>query len=142
MLPNRPEFLEVAWGCQLSGLYYTPVNTHLTFDEVAYIVDDSEARAVFIDASMADLAGQLIPGRNPRVELRIVCRRHPPRLAAVRRSARRGLGRCPSRRTAPRCCTPRARPGGRRRYAGRCPARQRLVGPGGPGSWRSGTGTA
>ncbi len=41
VLPNRPEFLEVTWGCQLSGLYYTPVNTHLTPDEVDYIVDDS-----------------------------------------------------------------------------------------------------
>ena len=59
MLPNRREFLEVTWGCQLSGLYYTPVNTHLTFDEVSYIVDDCKARALFIDESMADLAAQL-----------------------------------------------------------------------------------
>ena len=70
MLPNRPEFLEVAWGCQLSGLYYTPINTHLTFDEVVYIVDDSESRALFIDASMAELAARLL-GRNPAVDLRI-----------------------------------------------------------------------
>jgi acyl-CoA synthetase (AMP-forming)/AMP-acid ligase II len=70
MLPNRPEFLEVSWGCQLSGLYYTPVNTHLTFEEVAYIVEDSEARAVFIDESMAQLASRLldhIPGAGTRI---------------------------------------------------------------------------
>jgi len=60
VLPNRPEFLEVAWGCQLSGLYYTPVNTHLTVEEVAYIVADCEARALFVDSSMAEL-GSLIP---------------------------------------------------------------------------------
>jgi acyl-CoA synthetase (AMP-forming)/AMP-acid ligase II len=71
MLPNRREFLEVTWGCQLSGLYYTPVNTHLTFDEVSYIVDDCQARALFIDASMALLAGNLL-GRNDGVELRVV----------------------------------------------------------------------
>jgi acyl-CoA synthetase (AMP-forming)/AMP-acid ligase II len=59
LLPNRPEFFEITWGCQLSGLYYTPVNTHLTFDEVAYIVDDCEARALFIDSSFAGLAGKL-----------------------------------------------------------------------------------
>lgn len=59
LLPNRPEFLEITWGCQLSGLYYTPVNTHLTFDEVAYVVDDCEARAVFVDAAFAHLAGKL-----------------------------------------------------------------------------------
>jgi long-chain acyl-CoA synthetase len=71
MLPNSPAFLEVAWGCQLSGLYYTPVNTHLTLDEVEYIVDDSESRAVIIDASMAELAAALT-GRNPRVDVRLV----------------------------------------------------------------------
>ena len=71
LLPNRPEFLEITWGCQLSGLYYTPVNTHLTFDEVAYIVEDCEARALFIDSSFADLAGKLRDG-NPRLDV-LVC---------------------------------------------------------------------
>jgi long-chain acyl-CoA synthetase len=66
VLPNCREFLEIAWGCQLSGLYYTPVNTHLTFDEVAYIVDDCEARALFIDASMADLGSRILAA-NPRL---------------------------------------------------------------------------
>lgn len=28
VLPNRPEFFEITWGCQLSGLYYSAVNTH------------------------------------------------------------------------------------------------------------------
>ena len=57
VLPNRPEFFEITWGCQLSGLYYSAVNTHFTADEVAYVICDSEARAVFIDESMAELAG-------------------------------------------------------------------------------------
>ena len=30
VLPNRREFLEITWGCQLSGLYYSAVNTHFT----------------------------------------------------------------------------------------------------------------
>jgi long-chain acyl-CoA synthetase len=59
LLPNRSEFLEISWGCQLSGLYYTPVNTHLTVDEVAYIVEDCEARALFIDSSFAQLGCKL-----------------------------------------------------------------------------------
>jgi long-chain acyl-CoA synthetase len=49
VLPNRPEFLEITWGCQLSGLYYSAINTHFTPDEVAYVIDDSEAKAVFVD---------------------------------------------------------------------------------------------
>lgn len=59
VLPNRPEFLEITWGAQLSGLYYTPVNTHFIPDEVAYVIDDSDAKAVFVDASMPELAAHL-----------------------------------------------------------------------------------
>jgi acyl-CoA synthetase (AMP-forming)/AMP-acid ligase II len=51
VLPNRREFLEITWGCQLSGLYYTAVNTHFTPDEIAYVVDDSDAKAVFVDTN-------------------------------------------------------------------------------------------
>jgi long-chain acyl-CoA synthetase len=51
VLPNRPEFLEITWGCQLSGLYYSAINTHFTPDEVAYVVNDSEAKAVFVDVA-------------------------------------------------------------------------------------------
>jgi long-chain acyl-CoA synthetase len=62
VLPNRPEFFEITWGCQLSGLYYTAVNTHFTPEEVAYVIDDSDAKAVFLDAtepSRADLAAHV-----------------------------------------------------------------------------------
>src|SRR6476646_6218993 len=64
VLPNRPEFFEITWGCQLSGLYYSAVNTHFTPDEVAYVVGDSDARAVFIDVSMADLGRRILEGND------------------------------------------------------------------------------
>ncbi len=70
VLPNRPEFFEITWGCQLSGLYYTAVNTHFTPTEVAYVIDDSEARAVFVDASMPELA-EHIRDVNARVGVRL-----------------------------------------------------------------------
>jgi len=70
VLPNRPEFFEITWGCQLSGLYYSAVNTHFTHDEVAYVIADSEARAVFIDASMAEL-GERILAVNDGVDVHI-----------------------------------------------------------------------
>ena len=70
VLPNRPEFFEITWGCQLSGLYYSAVNTHFTPDEVAYVIDDSEAKAVFIDASMAAL-GERILEVNDGVDVHI-----------------------------------------------------------------------
>jgi long-chain acyl-CoA synthetase len=50
VLSNRPEFLEITWGCQLSGLYYSAINTHFTPDEVAYVIEDCEAKVVFDDA--------------------------------------------------------------------------------------------
>ena len=71
VLPNRPEFFEITWGCQLSGLYYSAVNTHFTPDEVAYVIDDSEAKAVFIDASMVEL-GKRILAANGGVDVHVV----------------------------------------------------------------------
>ncbi len=62
VLRNRPEFFEITWGCQLSGLYYTAVNTHFLPDEVAYVIDDSDAKAVFVDVTdpaVADLAAHI-----------------------------------------------------------------------------------
>ena len=43
---NRPEFVETWLACQRAGYRLTPVNWHLTADEVAYIVDDCEAKAL------------------------------------------------------------------------------------------------
>jgi long-chain acyl-CoA synthetase len=70
ILPNRGEFFEITWGCQLSGLYYTAVNTHFTADEVAYVVGDSDAKAVFVDASMTDLAAH-VRDANSAVQVRV-----------------------------------------------------------------------
>ncbi|OMC47005.1 acyl-CoA synthetase [Mycobacterium sp. IS-2888] len=71
VLPNRPEFFEITWGCQLSGLYYTPVNTHFTAEEVCYVIDDSDAKAVFVDASMGELAAH-VRDVNAAVEVHLV----------------------------------------------------------------------
>jgi long-chain acyl-CoA synthetase len=72
VLPNRPEFFEITWGCQLSGLYYTTVNTHFTPEEVAYVIDDSDAKAVFLDAEAAatNLAAH-VRDANTAVNVRI-----------------------------------------------------------------------
>ncbi len=52
---NRPEFAEVVHACLRAGLRYTPVNWHLTADEVGYIVGDCEAKALFGDARFPEL---------------------------------------------------------------------------------------
>src|ERR1700685_997008 len=45
-MANRPEYFEVAWGGQRRGVYWTPVNWHLTGDEAGYIVRDCGARVL------------------------------------------------------------------------------------------------
>src|SRR2546423_5510361 len=51
---NRPEFAEVYAAGQRSGLRLTPVNWHLTGDEMAYIIADCDARVVVADVAFAD----------------------------------------------------------------------------------------
>ncbi|HWE68422.1 MAG TPA: acyl-CoA synthetase [Acidimicrobiales bacterium] len=68
LLPNDYRTHEVVWGLQRSGLYYTVVNTHLTAEEAAYIVEDCGARVLI--TSLAPLADALI-GLTPHVHLRL-----------------------------------------------------------------------
>ncbi|THD77533.1 MAG: acyl-CoA synthase [Phenylobacterium sp.] len=50
---NRAEFIEVLSATRRSGLRITPVNWHLTADEIAYIVNDCEAKALFAEERVA-----------------------------------------------------------------------------------------
>jgi len=56
---NAAECFEVYWACMRSGLYITPVNRGLSADEVSYIVNDSEAKALIVSAGVADLAAKV-----------------------------------------------------------------------------------
>jgi long-chain acyl-CoA synthetase len=69
---NRPEFAEVVHACLRAGLRYTPVNWHLTADEVAYILGDCQAKALFGDARFAELmvsAAALSPDATVRLAI-------------------------------------------------------------------------
>jgi long-chain acyl-CoA synthetase len=50
---NRAEFVEVVAATQRGGYRITPVNWHLTADEIAYIIKDCEAKALFAEARVA-----------------------------------------------------------------------------------------
>jgi long-chain acyl-CoA synthetase len=50
---NRAEFCDVLFATQRTGLRLTPVNWHLTPDEIAYVVGDCEAKALFADSRVA-----------------------------------------------------------------------------------------
>ena len=55
LMENRADFLVAAWAAQRAGLYYTPVNWHLTADEVSYIVQDCGARAILSSEARRDV---------------------------------------------------------------------------------------
>jgi long-chain acyl-CoA synthetase len=67
MMENHPLFFEVYWAAQRAGLYFTPVSTHLTAEEAAYIVNDCGARLVVASPAVAQAASRL-PQLAPRVE--------------------------------------------------------------------------
>ncbi|MBK7687270.1 MAG: AMP-binding protein [Rhodocyclaceae bacterium] len=49
---NRAEFVEVFLAAMRTGLRLTPINTYLTAHEVSYIVTNSEAKVLFVEASI------------------------------------------------------------------------------------------
>jgi long-chain acyl-CoA synthetase len=55
VLPNGAPALEVYLAALQAGWYLTPVNWHFTAPEIAYILGDCEARAVFVHERFADV---------------------------------------------------------------------------------------
>ena len=56
VLPNGREFIEVYLACLQSGFYLVPINHHLVGPEIAYILEDSEAKAFVAHERFADAA--------------------------------------------------------------------------------------
>ncbi|MEE8311987.1 MAG: AMP-binding protein [Candidatus Binatia bacterium] len=50
---NRPEFAETYFAVHRGGLVLTPVNWHMTPEEIAYVVEDSGARALVAESRLA-----------------------------------------------------------------------------------------
>ncbi|MGH6956081.1 MAG: AMP-binding protein, partial [Caulobacteraceae bacterium] len=64
---NRHEFVEVLAACLRGGYRLTPVNWHLNADEVEYIINDCDAKALFADTRYP--SGRT--AKAPQVSLRI-----------------------------------------------------------------------
>ena len=54
LMENNEHIHAVMWGARRSGLYYVPINTHLTAAEAAYIVDNSNAKAIIGSAPLRE----------------------------------------------------------------------------------------
>ncbi len=61
-MENHPRFFEIAWAAQRAGLYYTPVNSHLTTPELEYIVRDCGAQVLFTSEAKRELSAALPDG--------------------------------------------------------------------------------
>jgi long-chain acyl-CoA synthetase len=52
LMENNEHFHTVMWAARRCGLYYVPINTHLTAAEAAYIIDNSSAKAIVGSAAL------------------------------------------------------------------------------------------
>ncbi len=66
---NRPEFVETLYAAQRTGLRLTPVNWHLTPDEINYILRDCGAGAVVVDGRFVETVGKALDGVDARALL-------------------------------------------------------------------------
>jgi long-chain acyl-CoA synthetase len=71
LLENIPRFLSVAWGARRSGLFYVPVNWHLSAAEAVHIAADSASAALITSGTLAPLAGE-ISARCPVLATKLV----------------------------------------------------------------------
>lgn len=70
LMENNEHIHAVMWAARRSGLYYVPINTHLTAPEAAYIVDNSAAKAIIGSAALRKTCENLaehLPGGLPEL---------------------------------------------------------------------------
>jgi acyl-CoA synthetase (AMP-forming)/AMP-acid ligase II len=63
-LENQPGYFELCWAAHNAGLYYTPVSARLKSAEIAYIVRDCGAQALFTSLALAAVVAEL-PAQLP-----------------------------------------------------------------------------
>ena len=73
---NRPEFLEALFGPLRVGLRITPINWHLTPEEICYIVENCEAKVVVCDAIFPEFI-EAINQQSPEVIILSADGEHP-----------------------------------------------------------------
>src|SRR5947199_1243414 len=66
LMENNPRMVECCSAAERTGVYYTCINSYLSPDEVAYIVNDCQARIVISSAAKRAVAVAL-PERCPHV---------------------------------------------------------------------------
>jgi acyl-CoA synthetase (AMP-forming)/AMP-acid ligase II len=58
-MKNCPDYFYAAWGAQRSGLYYTPISTHLSAAEVSYIAQNCDAQVMVVSYELREVASRI-----------------------------------------------------------------------------------
>ena len=66
-MENNARYVECCSAGERAGLYYTCINSYLTPDEVAYILDNSESKILITSMAKRDVALQAM-AQCPRIE--------------------------------------------------------------------------
>lgn len=72
LMENNQHMHAVMWAARRAGLYYVPINTHLTAAEAAYIIDNSSAKAIVGSGKLVETLAGLeaeLPNGLPAVRI-------------------------------------------------------------------------
>jgi fatty-acyl-CoA synthase len=72
LLENSLDFFRICWSAQRTGVYYTPISTHLKANEITYIVKDCGAAILFISAALLPPLAAAIAAELPKLRV-IAC---------------------------------------------------------------------
>lgn len=59
LMENRREFIELCFAADRAGVYYTTISTHLAESEIAFVLEDCDARLLIVSDSFGDLGRSL-----------------------------------------------------------------------------------
>ena len=72
LLKNQREFLEICFGAERAGLYYTTISTRLTVAEIAYIVQDCGAKVLIVGEDLLELGAKVSQTMNKSIQQFVV----------------------------------------------------------------------
>ncbi|HML08588.1 MAG TPA: acyl-CoA synthetase [Xanthobacteraceae bacterium] len=80
LMRNDIAFLTASYGAMMLGAYAVPINWHFAAEEIAYILSDSDAKALIGHADLLTLHGL---AKEPRIP--VLCAETPPEIVAAHR---------------------------------------------------------
>jgi acyl-CoA synthetase (AMP-forming)/AMP-acid ligase II len=60
LMDNDPRYLNVIWAARRTGMYNVPINWHLTLPEMAYVIENSGAKALITNSACGGMAMELL----------------------------------------------------------------------------------